>query len=103
MANIRSKAISLAVILILGFSGCGSNGDNKATTDTEATTVEINGLVIDGDFEKTKVCLDSNLNSQCDTNEPSTTTSNDGTYSLTINESEKYNYPDNSFDNFRYG
>jgi len=40
---------------------------------------------IDGYIFGAKVCLDINSNNTCDSNEPYTTTANDGSYSLSVN------------------
>lgn len=72
-----SAAASLAVIL----AACGGGGgsDDSGSGGTNYTLI---GKVIDGYIKGAKVCVDLNANDACDAAEPSTMTSESGSYSL---------------------
>ena len=88
--------VASLIVIILALGGCGSSDGESSDGDSNenrSDTIELSGLVMDGYLHKAKVCLDLNLNSECDTDEPSTTTSSDGKYTLTINKDDEFNYP----------
>lgn len=88
MKNINSISLSIAAAFLLGFGGC----DSDDTTTTTSTTVTINGKVLDGYLDKATVCLDKNLNGQCDASEPSMLSIN-GSYTLSVSQKDKETYP----------
>ena len=59
-------------------SACGSGGSS-----TPIATV--NGQVVGSFIENARVCMDINKNGQCDANEPTTRSAQDGSYSLPVN------------------
>lgn len=70
--------------LALGLTACnGGGGDGGTSGGSGAATQSINGKVIDGYISGAKVYLDLNFNGQHDSNEPSTTTAEDGSWTLT--------------------
>jgi len=76
MFNKKKYLLSLAVIAAL--SGC-SPYDNDNNLSSSFTT----GNVVDGYIKNATVCLDLNKNNTCDTNEPMTTTNENGAFELT--------------------
>lgn len=86
MKSIRI-ALSSLFLSLLAACGGGSGGSASSPTTPAATpiasaTSTIAGAVIDGYIEGATVCLDLNSNAACDVNEPTTTSSSDGKYSL---------------------
>ena len=68
--------------LALAACGGGGSGDSPASTPTPpAVPVSMNGTVLGG--PTAQVCLDTNKNGSCDTTEPSTTSSAQGSFTLT--------------------
>ena len=100
--------IRISHILIVGFlvffTACSGGGggsssssavDDGSTTEpppTESTTKTLSGTIIDGLIKEATVCLDINANKQCDADEPTTTTADDGTFTLDIDESLSGSY-----------
>ena len=86
----------LLVIIFLIFLGCGG-GDNKSSKDDSQTSKQpsnqtsekktIRGVAVDGYIKNAKVCIDVNLNNECDENEPSTNTDSEGKFSLNVDDS----------------
>lgn len=85
----RKINLLAAAIASLSLAGCGGGGGSQASMSTPggggqtATTSSVSGLAIDGYLSNAEVCLDVNLNGQCDSSEPSTFTSTNGGYLIT--------------------
>lgn len=76
--------IPLATALFLiGCSNGGGGGGNSSSTPATGTTVSFTGVVVDGYISEATVCLDTNVNAKCDSGEPTTMTTSDGTFSFT--------------------
>ena len=95
--------ITLILFFTLGCSGGGgdsssgdsSSGDSSSggvSTDDGGTTnpppatqsKALSGTIIDGLIKDAQVCLDVNANKQCDADEPTTTTTTEGTFTLNV-------------------
>ena len=74
------KTILLLIISLILFSGCGSDSSSDSKNI-------LNGSVIDGAIKDAIVCIDINSNNQCDSNEPSTLTKEDGSFILELDSS----------------
>ncbi|MEA2050462.1 MAG: putative Ig domain-containing protein, partial [Campylobacterota bacterium] len=94
MLNIKKVGFTISVVLALLFSGCG--GSDDATPDVDeplaptTVTKTISGVAVDGYISGATVCLDINSNDICDSDEPSTTTSDDGTFSFDTTATGNY-------------
>lgn len=95
--NFFSNKIALCSALVFGFTGCGGGGggssssDNPSNNDTPSViTKNISGTAVDGYISGATVCLDINSNDTCDSDEPSTITASDGTYSLDVEVTGTY-------------
>lgn len=79
--------LSLTLTLLLGmatlFQGCSSTEENSepATTTVKGSTTLASGFRAES---KTTVCVDTNDNQQCDSDEPTTSTDISGKYTLTL-------------------
>jgi len=84
-----SKFRILPLTLAVGFAltGCLSSSDDSSSS------IDVSGVVADGYLSNALVCLDLNLNKQCDTNEPQATTDVDGKYSFSADTDAASNYP----------
>lgn len=69
----------ITLIAVAALSACGGGGNPTSTANTATLT----GKVMDGYVQGAKVCLDLNKNDVCDSGEPTATTGQDGSYSLT--------------------
>ena len=82
--------LSLATITALSLSSCGGGGGSSSTVATDTTTAtaqNVTGKAIDGYLVKATVCLDLNMDNQCEIAgevEPVTSTDENGSFSLTI-------------------
>ena len=85
--------LSLATITALGLTSCG--GGSSSSTPTTATTAQnITGKAVDGYLVKATVCLDLNMDNQCEIAgdvEPVTSTDENGSFSLTITPEQQKN------------
>jgi len=81
--------ISLATTLFL--VGCGGgSGDNSPTSNpTIDKNLSFSGVAVDGYISGATVCLDTNANGKCDSGEPTTQTSTDGTFSFSNVDANK--------------
>ncbi|WP_130536374.1 MbnP family copper-binding protein [Thiomicrorhabdus indica] len=70
---------ALSALSIGLLSACGG-GSSETSSNTNTTSVS--GQVADGYLQGATVCLDLNLNSVCDVNEPSAVTGENGRYTL---------------------
>jgi len=100
--------LSVATAIVLGLSGCGGGGDSSSsttqdtTTNTEntdsstestATATTISGKAVDGYLQEAIVCLDLDLNGNCNlSTEPTANTDAQGGYTLSVT-SEQTNHP----------
>lgn len=71
--------------IILFFVSCGGGSSSSVTNekqDEETITITIIGKVIDAAIKGASVCLDLNINGNCDSTEPKTTSLEDGSFSF---------------------
>ena len=95
----KKVLMSTVVASLLFLSGCGDGGGNSSNdenTEQQTTTQQDNtkeektttsGVAADGYLKGAKVCLDINNNGKCDNSEPTTTTDENGNFSLDYNSS----------------
>lgn len=69
------------LVIAAMLTGCGGGGSSLPPVDPDTV---LNGSVIDGPLVGAKVCLDNNSNWVCDADEPSTTTTSKGAFTLSI-------------------
>lgn len=83
------RYIFAAALLITSgvFAGCGSSGSTTPTTTT------VTGKVADGYLSNAVVFMDKNGNYRLDEGEPSTTTAQDGSYTLNVDPADVGLYP----------
>lgn len=77
--NIR-KTIVL-ILLTISFNACNEDSHTDQSVPTR-NTITISGIAIDGYISGATACLDLNINGACDSDEPTTTTAIDGTFSF---------------------
>lgn len=77
---LKFSTISIATAIVLVTGGCGGSSDDSTNQTSAITTA---GTGIDGVLAGSIVCLDTNANNACDTNEPSDTTNEDGKFTIT--------------------
>jgi hypothetical protein len=82
MKNSSLLRICIAGLFISGLAACGGGGGSSSTASTTATPATLSGKVIDGYISGAKVCLDVNSNNVCDAGEPTTTSGENGAWSL---------------------
>jgi hypothetical protein len=83
---------ALALSLMVSLTACGGGGGGDTTqppSSPETKNITMSGQAIDGYISGATACLDLNINAQCDTNEPTTTTATDGTFRFSNVEVEK--------------
>ena len=93
---LNKVVLSLGTAVILGLTGC-SNSDNNGVVAgggiLPGTSTTTSGTASDGYIKNAIVCLDMNLNNQCDNNasykEPFTVTDANGSYSLEVSAADK--------------
>ena len=78
----RIAGASVFALSALGLSACGSSDSSDESPSQPATSVTLSGVVADGYLTGATVCLDMNRNKQCDTGEPTATTTTGGAYEL---------------------
>jgi hypothetical protein len=80
----QRSALASAIVSVLFASGCGGGGggNNGSTSGTTVGTSSLSGVVADGYLVGATVCLDVNGNRACDADEPQTTTTTGGVYTL---------------------
>lgn len=83
---IALKSILAISAAALTLAGCGSGSVSSATS-------ALTGTAADGYLDNATVCLDLNLNGQCDTNEPATTTGPGGQWILDATAQQEKNAP----------
>lgn len=80
----RLIALFVSFFLSTLFLGCGSSASVSSDTQVkEPITISLNARVVDGYIKDAEVCLDSNLNAQCDGSEAVATTSQTGAFGFT--------------------
>ncbi len=85
------KSIALSVTLSVVLAGCGgssaSNDDvvKKKIVKDDISSITINGKAIDGYLQYATVCLDLSQDGYCQESEPTTQTTEDGSFNLEIN------------------
>lgn len=80
--------LAAAMLLSIGaMAGCGSSGSSTPTTST------VTGKVADGYLSGAVVFMDKNGNYQLDSGEPSTTTDQNGAYTLNVDPADIGLYP----------
>lgn len=79
------------ILLIFFLVGCGGGGgsssssassDSSDSSSSSSQTSLVSGFVVDGYIKNADVCLDLNLNNNCDENEPKTKSLEDGSYNF---------------------
>jgi len=85
------KLISISAIIFL--IGCGGSSSSSNSGNDNISKTTINGKVADGYLINAKVCLDKNENYVCDSDEPSSYTKSDGSYSLEVESGDENKYP----------
>lgn len=81
----KKQLFGVAAVVILGVAaGCGSSSDGNVTSSGSA----ISGKVADGYLERATVFLDKNHNYKLDDGEPSTTTDQNGAYTLNVDPAD---------------
>ena len=86
------RILPITAAVSIALSGCLSSSDSEPSTPPQSK-VTLSGVVADGYLENATVCLDLNLNKQCDANEPFSLTDSAGAYSFTAGETDKSVYP----------
>lgn len=82
----KKQIITIAAALTVGvIAGCGGSGSSPATS--------ISGKVADGYLVKATVFMDKNNNYQLDAGEPTTTTDENGAYTLNVDPADVGKYP----------
>lgn len=83
----KKQLLGVASLVMLCLAaGCGSSSDSTSSGQA------ISGKVADGYLEKATVFLDKNHNYKLDDGEPSTTTDNNGAYTLDVNPADLGRY-----------
>lgn len=88
----RSIIALAAAAGALALFGCGGGGGTAAAPEAPTTTT-VGVTVIDGAIQNATVCLDKNLNSACDADEPSARTDAAGNATLEVDEADVGKYP----------
>ncbi|WP_304546065.1 Ig-like domain-containing protein [Sulfurimonas microaerophilic] len=78
---LKTSMLSFSTAIVLGITGCGGGGGDTTPSGT-TTSVVSEGTAIDGILSGSTVCIDVNKNNVCDAGEDSTTTDQNGKYSL---------------------
>jgi hypothetical protein len=77
---LKTSMISVAAAVVIAMTGCGGGGSSSSSDSSSSSS----GSASDGYIQHAKVCVDLNNNGTCDSGEPSTTTDENGYYSLVI-------------------
>jgi len=84
----------LLILAILQLQGCGgSAGTEAGIPATPESGTLLQGVAADGYLAEAQVFLDINGNKLADTDEPVTTTDNDGSFSLRVSPGQERLYP----------
>lgn len=96
----KFSIVSVAAAAFL--TACGG-GSGSSTTDSSTNTsnnTSISGKAVDGYLRYSSICLDLNNDGYCQaSSEPMSTTLKDGSYSLTLTNAQKSEYPEYSKSN----
>lgn len=79
--QIKRLAAVLGLVSLVALAGCGGSSTSSTST-TSGSTTSVSGVVADGYLGWAKVCLDKNNNKKCDSDEPTTVTAPNGSYTL---------------------
>lgn len=82
MLNTSKFGVGLATAVLL--TGCGGGGSSSGSSEDPAGSVTISGRAADGYLSQATVCMDLNMNSQCDSGEPMATTGAGGRFQLEL-------------------
>jgi hypothetical protein len=90
----KSRLLPIISSIIIGVVvvACGGGGGGGGGSST-SNLINASGVAIDGNLSKATVFLDLNNNGVLDAGEPSTTSNNDGTYTLSATQSQLSSYP----------
>lgn len=82
VSRIITSCILLSTAIL--FSACSGGGGGTTTTQTTTTptTTNLSGTVIDDYLQNAVVCIDINMNGNCDTDEPTANTGTQGEYTI---------------------
>lgn len=77
----------LGIFIILFLSSCNGGGGSQESTEEASgessdTSFFIQGIVVDGYIQGAKVCLDTNINGECDENEPWSISNEEGEFKI---------------------
>ena len=87
----RNLAILLFLLLFIGCGGGGGSDGGSPESTTPIVYTDVNGQLVDGYIKNAIVCLDSNLNGLCDSDEKTTVSDDNGTFVFTkIEKSDKF-------------
>ncbi len=86
--RLKRSGVALSGAAMLVLAGCGGGSSTPA-----ATSVDIATIVIDGAIENALVCVDSNVNGRCDTDEVQARTNAAGRATLTVPNADAGRYP----------
>lgn len=89
----KQIAAVLTLMVASVVAGCGSSGTNSTMSPQGGSTSSISGKVADGYLVGATVFLDKNGNYQMDAGEPSTTTDQNGAYTLNVDPADVGKYP----------
>lgn len=80
---VKTIVLSLSTAVVLGMTGCGSSSNENTVPNATVNS----GIAIDGILSGSTVCVDVNLNGECDTNEDQVKTDiTTGAYTLTTSQ-----------------
>jgi VCBS repeat-containing protein len=97
----KIQQFSFLLLSIVFLNSCGSQISDEEPFENifdeepfeNIFKISLDGKVIDGYIKEATVCLDTNENNLCDDNEPTTTTDENGSYSLDIDIAQQGYYP----------
>lgn len=84
--------MSASVLALLAACG-GGGGETPAQTPVASASTSVSATVIDGPLENATLCLDKNINSDCDSGEPSGKTDVSGKATMTVDNADVGKYP----------
>ena len=90
--SIKRLALGIASAGLLTIYGCGG-GSSSAVVAAGVTTTPVAITVVDGPIQNATVCLDKNLNSVCDSGEPTGKTDSTGKVTLQVDPADVGKYP----------
>ena len=78
----RYKNMAMILPLSLVSVGCSTDDIADLISDEKTVEINVNGRVIDGPISNSKVCIDTNDNNHCESDEPTTYSDDKGYYSF---------------------